>query len=1117
MQEKNNKLLSQKQYHEIIYNWNETDKAYPHEKTIHKLFEEQVERTPDNIAVVYEETRLTYRQLNDRVNELANYLRQSHAIKPDTLIALCLDRSEHMLIAILGVLKAGGAYVPMDPSYPDERIRYILEDTNAKVLLTNEVYMQRLRHLSQTKLTSTFSSGRERDQKIEVLALDSKELQDQLFLQPKTNPRNVTASTDLAYVIYTSGTTGNPKGVMIEHTGVVNRIKWMNNMYPLSEADKILQKTPYVFDVSVWELLWASWYGASLVFVKPEGQKDAHYIIDLMNKESITVMHFVPSMLSMFEDALKARIKKVNFNKEKDVSTLRYIFCSGEELNLTQVQECHNIIPNVEIHNLYGPTEASIDVLYYDCNDKDIEAIYIGKQVNNTTAYVLNNDLKPLPIGAIGELYIGGVGLARGYLNRPELTEERFIANPFQTEEEKKLAKNARLYKTGDLVRWLPDGNLEYIGRNDFQVKIRGYRIELGEIESVLSSYEGIRQSVVLVKENANIDGSSSGNKYLVGYYVAKAKLDEENILNYLQTKLPEYMVPSRLVYLEKLPLTINGKLDRNALPEGEFISGDDYVAPRNELESKICQIWADVLGLPEDKVGIRDDFFRLGGDSIVSIQLVSRLRQRLGLSISVKDIFSYKSIERLYDNVLSKDYSNNNAPSLKTEQGIVSGEVALLPIQKWFFASNFTVLNHWNQSFIIKTPDLDIDRLQASMARLVEYHDSFRLRYKKNQDLTTYTQYYDSEVEVEELKTLDIRVLGAKENSKEFEAMLQEIFTNWQSEFNLEHGPIYSVSYIYGYADGSSRIYFALHHLIVDAVSWRILTDDLRNIYNQKDLGAKGSSYRQWVNAVNEYANTNKSEKVYWSNIIDRYSSNKHHLAQLVDDENTRNYSSLQLSQEQTKQLLRESNRAYNTQINDILLTALGCALSEITNSKVNHIVLEGHGREEIDSGIDITRTLGWFTTMYPVELEISEELSSSIKNIKETLRQIQNNGIGYGSLMGYQPNVMPRISFNYLGQFDKEEMLQSLQVKSDSWKIVDENSGVSMDSANQDYNIININGLVIGDRLEFSIVSRLNEGITTKLAERFKERLEEIIKHTSGQSRSYLTISDIKKGKKR
>jgi amino acid adenylation domain-containing protein/non-ribosomal peptide synthase protein (TIGR01720 family) len=1069
--------LNKKEYREIIHTWCQTDKAYPENKTIHSLFEEQVEKTPDNVAVVYKETKLTYKELNERANQLANYIKQYHDIRPDTLIALCLDKSEHTLIAILAILKVGGAYVPMDPGYPDERIKYILEDTKTKLVLANAAYQQRLQSLIPITKAS-------------ILVIDENNVQQQLSTQFVTDPNITINSTNLAYVIYTSGTTGTPKGVMVHHKGVVNYICNIKANVLILPEDKVDFSTNIGFDLTITTTICSLCLGSQIVIYYSQLQDIESYKRYLITND-ISVIKLVSSYFELLIDFLpNSKINKVILGGEK---------LEPNTINKVRSLENGNILI---IYDEYGPTEATvgscITEVYPDNN------LTIGRPYNNYKVYILDTNLTPLPIGAIGELHVGGEGLARGYFNRPELTAEKFIANPFQTEEEKKQNKNARLYKTGDLARWLPDGNLEYIGRNDFQVKIRGHRIELGEIESALLSHGDVSQAVVVAKDG-NIEKST---KTLVAYIVpGEFSPSITELKSYLTEKLPEYMVPSVLVHLEQLPLTINGKLDRKALPDPEFTGNDNYVAPRNELEQKISKIWSEVLGLPEDKVSIQDDFFRLGGDSIISIQLVSRLRQRLGLDISVKDVFSYRNIESLYNYVLSKKISNDTKLTIKTEQGILSGQVPLLPIQEWFFNNKFTKSNHWNQAFILKTPSLGLHRLQESVIKLIEHHDAFRLRYKR--DKNAIYQYYDDKATPEILKVLDIKTLGFKEGSKKFKDKLGKILTSWQSGFDLKCGATYSIGYIHGYKDGSSKIFFALHHLIVDTVSWRILAEDLRDIYNGKELGRKGSSYRQWVNTVKEYANAHEAEKVYWTNILFDYDSNNNQLNKLVVSEMTRNYSSLQLSQEQTKQLLQESNRAYNTQVNDILLTALGLTIAEVTNSIVNHIVLEGHGREEIDKSIDISRTLGWFTTMFPVRLEVKAELSASIKNIKESLRQIPNKGIGYGSIIGYR-EILPRISFNYLGQFDQQDSNNNSDVRN-LWNIVNESTGEETSITNQDYNIININGLVIDGSLQFNIVSKFDKKTTDKLAEILKQKLEEIIDYTVNQTRSYFTVSDV------
>ena len=611
----------------LLYDWNLTRRAYPCGRTVHSLFEEQVGRTPDNLAVVYEDVRLTYAELNERANRLAHHLLGTYGLRPDDRVVLCLDRSERMIVSILAVLKCGSAYVPVSPQYPEERISYVLSDTGARAVICDSAYVQLFERLCGS------GTG--------VVPAGSPEFERELLSAcPVTNPVTETGPRNLAYVIYTSGTTGKPKGVMVEHKSVVNRIEWMNVQYPLAENDKILQKTPYTFDVSVWELFWANWYGACIVFAQSEGHKDSIYIAQLIQNEKITIVHFVPSMFDAFMDSIKSE------GIVSTCDTLRYIFCSGEALNIHTVRK-GRLLFDAKIHNLYGPTETTVDVLYYDCNSKDIDCILIGRPIANTTAYILDSCLRPLPVGAIGELYIGGDGVARGYLNNDELTAERFIANPFQSEEDKLAGFNDRLYKTGDLVCYLPDGNIEYIGRNDFQVKIRGFRIKFEEIESRLSSYPGISRSVALALEHG------SGTKFLVGYYVCESEIQPSELDAFLAQELPDYMIPSAYVRMDSLPLTVNGKLDRKALPEPSFTDGSTYSAPENELQAHMCRIYAEVLGLDGEKVGIDDDFFRLGGNSVLTIKLVNMINKSEKMQIKIFDVYKNKSVRKL-----CKDYN---------------------------------------------------------------------------------------------------------------------------------------------------------------------------------------------------------------------------------------------------------------------------------------------------------------------------------------------------------------------------------------------------------------------------------------------------------------------------
>ncbi|NBT86422.1 MAG: amino acid adenylation domain-containing protein, partial [Alphaproteobacteria bacterium] len=463
-----------------------TKVEYPENKTIHQLFEEQVEKTPNNIAVVYEDQELTYQQLNEKANQLAHYLR-TLGVGPDILVAIAVERSLEMIIGLLGILKAGGAYVPLDPDYPEERLQFMLNDTNAPVLITQA-------HLKD-KLRDTFTSY-----KGKTVVLDSME---ETFHQQNTvNPLLITLPHHLAYVIYTSGSTGKPKGVMISHQGLCNRLVWMQKHYNLKYCDRILQKTPFTFDVSVWELFLPLISGSLEIIAKPQMHKDPKYIVELIEKKEISIIHFVPSMLDTY-------LEQNNQNHD----SLRLTITSGENLNHTSLRKFNSIFKS-ELHNLYGPTEASIDVTSYFCDPQGGKNIVsIGHPISNIQIYILDNHMKPVPIGTVGEIYIGGVGLARGYLNRPDLTAEKFIPNPFinkkdtatlhnRNTKESSSSISLRLYRTGDLARYLPDSNIEFLGRVDDQVKIRGFRIELGEIESVLTQHDGISQAIVMVHEN---------------------------------------------------------------------------------------------------------------------------------------------------------------------------------------------------------------------------------------------------------------------------------------------------------------------------------------------------------------------------------------------------------------------------------------------------------------------------------------------------------------------------------------------------------------------------------------------------------------------------------------
>ncbi|WP_420574204.1 amino acid adenylation domain-containing protein [Kordia sp.] len=1022
-------LLSQDEYNKIVIDWNNTDAVYPSEKVIYQLFEEQVEKTPNTIAAVFEGKELTYAELNAKANQLARYLKTQTTIHPDTLIALCLDRSLDMIIGILGVQKAGGAYVPIDPEYPSDRISFILNDTESAIVLTQNHLIENLKKLSNVPLI-TLDSEPYKEEETSNLILQN-------------------TAADLAYVIYTSGTTGKPKGAVVTHQLLVNRLVWQKEAYNFNESDTILQKTPYVFDVSVWELLLPLISGSTLLFAKVNGHKEPEYLYRIIEHQKVTKLHFVPSMLNGFVAYLKsADVNKLSFVKD--------VFCSGEALSTSLATDFKELYPNIKLNNLYGPTEVAIDVSSYDDIQANASIIPIGKPIQNIKFYVLNENNQAVPIGAEGELFIGAQNLSRGYLNRPELSAEKFVANPFATEEDL-INGYDKLYKTGDLVRWLPDGNVAYIGRNDFQVKIRGFRIELGEIENVLSSIEEITQVCVLGKER-------NESKYLAAYYTSNTEITEETILKAIAAQLPEYMIPSAFVQIDSFPLTINGKLDRKALPEPEFTNEETYIAPTSDLEIKICEIWQEVLNL--EKIGISDDFFRIGGDSILSIQLSSKLRKQ-GFSCSVSTIFNHRTISKLAQFIAS----NVDVNPIIAEQGKLEGTFGLLPIQQWFFdkinAEQLPEFNHWNQSFLVKVPELKVERIQNIIETLAVQHDILRANFNDT------TQQYASTSIVPTLQTLNVTNLSKEK--------IKQTFTNWQNQFEIHNGPLWNVAYIEGYEDNTARLYFALHHLIVDAVSWRILIEDFQSLYNNEFLDEKSSSYRQWVHEISAYEEKHPTEKNYWDDILQT-------MPTYNVSERKEAFRTIEISKKLTSDLLQKANKAYHTEVNDLLLTALNLTLHNWNKESTNVITLEGHGREQLNETIDHSKTVGWFTTMYPVQLSVQQNLESNIKWTKENLRAIPNKGIGFGAIYPNDYINLPSITFNYLGQFDTQDGF---------WQVISESSGTPVHPNNMESDIINITGMVTDGQLNFSIISQLGENETLQFSKNLQQHLEDIVTH--------------------
>ncbi|HEU5133179.1 MAG TPA: amino acid adenylation domain-containing protein, partial [Pyrinomonadaceae bacterium] len=515
-----------------------------------------------------EDEDVTYAELDRRAGALASELVR-RGVGPDVAVAICLERSIELVVALVAVLKAGGAYVPLDPGYPRERLRFMVEDAKPAVILDEEFFRKSL---------TTDDTDQRRGSKPDL------------------------DSSNLAYVIYTSGSTGRPKGAMNTHAGIVNRLRWMQEQYRLTEADCVLQKTPFSFDVSVWEFFWPLITGARLVLAKPGGHQDPNYLAQLIARAKVTTMHFVPSMLQAFLATAEL----------DQCANLRRVICSGEALSYEVQQRFHESL-NAELHNLYGPTEASVDVTYWACERDGVrQTVPIGRPIANTQIYILDSNGQPVPAGVAGELMIGGTGLGRGYLNRPDLTADRFQPHPFST------TPGARLYRSGDLARFNADGEIEYLGRLDQQVKVRGFRIELGEIEAALSTHDAVRECVVTAND------VTPGDTRLVAYVVSTAEpATSEELRLHLKERLPEYMVPSFFVALEQLPRLPNGKIDRRSLPApSQPESTREFVAPRNKVETEVANIWSAVLRV--ERPGVHDNFFELGGHSLLAAQIIA-------------------------------------------------------------------------------------------------------------------------------------------------------------------------------------------------------------------------------------------------------------------------------------------------------------------------------------------------------------------------------------------------------------------------------------------------------------------------------------------------------------
>ncbi|HEY0173923.1 MAG TPA: amino acid adenylation domain-containing protein [Pyrinomonadaceae bacterium] len=1028
-------LLTEAERAAVLYGWNRTAADYPADLCAHQFFELQARRTPDATALVFGEQTLSYRALNESANRLAHYLRRA-GVGPEVLVGISLERSPQMVVALLGVLKAGGAYVPLDPEYPEARLNYVAVDAGVKALLTTE------------GVAAKFASV-----KTNLIRLDAAAAE--IAAESCEDPPNLTAPDNLLYMIYTSGSTGRPKGAMNTHRGVCNRQFWKQRQYSLVASDSLLQLASFGFDFSVWEILGTLAAGARLVIPEPGIQRDPARLVSLIQSAGVTVIHFVPSLLNAFlaqEGVGQCR-------------GLRLVLAGGEALPFELQERFFASLP-AKLVNQYGPTEASIDVTFWDCErDSQTRRVPIGRPNANNRVYVLDRHLQPVPVGVGGELYIGGAGVGRGYWSRPGLTAEKFLPDPYGSE------PGARMYRTGDLARFVQDGALEFLGRVDHQVKVRGFRIELGEIEAALAECAAVAEAAVLFREEPG------GERRVVAYVVPRPGHDF-NVMQLredLGRSLPDHMIPAAFVRMEAMPLLPSGKLDRNALPApgggGGAELGEGYAPPTNEVEERLAEVWASVLNI--ERVGVRDNYFALGGDSILSIQIVVRAKE-VGLHFNPRQMFQHQTIAEL------ATVTSFNPP-VSAEQGTLSGPVPLLPIQLDFFERRLPEQHHFTQALMIDPgAEVDVAAARRAVEALLAFHDALRMRFRQTGD--GWQQSYAAAEEHDVFAFHDLSDAPAETGAATF----AELVDAAQRSLDLEAGPLFRAALFKLGADKGWRLLLVAHHLVVDGVSWRVAADDLWNAYQQAargeavDLGRKTSSYRQWAAKLREARPTAEVREAaaYW--LRQGGLSQSPWPVERPDGRNEEAQVARvrrRLDAAETASLLKDVPQAYGLQITEVLLAAFGEAVRAWGGAGRVLVAVENHGRDEPGAGLDLTRTVGWFTTVTPLLVDVSgaDALWERVRRGGAGLRGAVEAGWSFRRLRYLDPaggeaerlrlEWEPAVSLNYLGQ------VKAMGRGEREWAVAEESVGAGRSERGARRYELDVTLVVVKDELEITL----------------------------------------------
>jgi amino acid adenylation domain-containing protein/non-ribosomal peptide synthase protein (TIGR01720 family) len=1053
-------LLSDAERRQLLEEWNPPRSDFPGGLRLPVLFARQARLTPHAVAATYGDRALTYGELDRRADLLAGHL-CAKGVAPEVPVGVCLERSPELLLAVLGILKAGGYYVPLDPEDPPSRLEYVLEDLSIRLVLTREGVADRVP-----------GEGRA------VIRVDA----DEPFL-PVAQPRvpQDDGANALAYAIYTSGSTGQPKGVGITHEAV-SRLVLDTNYVGISAEDRIGHASAPTFDAATFEIWGALLNGACLVVLQKEELVDLDSISRRLNEEAVDVLFLTTALFN-----------QLAHERPSIFATLRSLLFGGEAADPAAAREVLKAGPPERLIHVYGPTETTTFASWHVVRDVEIEAVTIpiGLPISKTSVHVTDDYANLSPVGVPGELWIGGPGVARGYLGRPAATAERFVPDAFGS------AAGGRCYRTGDLCRRRADGSVEFLRRLDQQVKLRGFRIELGEIEAKLAEHPDIRAAAVVLRQDA------SGRKRLVAYVSPTRAAMGGDFRRYLAERLPGYMLPSDFVELEQMPLNRAGKIERAALPEPERARpalSDAYVAPRDTVEERIARLWAEVLLI--DRVGIHDNFFELGGDSILAIQVVARAHQRQ-LNFAPRQIFEHQTVAELA-RVARTDRA------VQTDPGAVVGPVPLTAIQHWFFGQELAEPHHFNQAALLELHRaVDGGQLRSAIRKLLAHHDALRLRFERQP--SGWRQWVaapdDGEAD-EAFVQIDLGNLTGVSQTRALEAAATEV----QRSLDLGRGPLVRLA-LFHLGTGGQRLLLVLHHLAVDGVSWRILQQDLLAAYERVDRGddidftPKTTSFKHWAERVREYAKSHalEDEIGFWREVagvevaplpLDRDAG--------VNDVASTDVVTVALDADETRDLLQKVPAVYRTRVNDALLTAAAMAFARWTGRRSFSFWLEGHGREDLFDDVDVSRTVGWFTSVFPVVLDVEDarDPGEALRSVKEQIRRIPGNGIGYGLLRYLRGDAelaqglgaaAPQVSFNYLGRFDAGGGSAPVGAAAES-------AGQAHGPGNRRAQLLEINGSTVGERLQLRFIysSNLhNRSTIERLAGWFIDSLRELTAH--------------------